>query len=94
MRVCAASSSPSTFKSERKELSGFARDEEGLMGVWHGSGKLKPLTRKRVGLSGFKAPARSHTEIFDADGTKKVSHSIGAVCAACRTALALWVKSF
>ncbi len=35
-------------------------------------GKLQPQTRKRVGLSGMKAPAREHSEIFDADGVKKI----------------------
>jgi hypothetical protein len=36
------------------------------------SGKLKPISRKRVGLAGFKAPARAHTEIYDAEGKTKV----------------------
>lgn len=35
-------------------------------------GKLKPITRKRVGLAGFKAPARAHTEIYDPSGATKV----------------------
>ena len=35
-------------------------------------GKLKPVQKKRVGISGMKAPARSHTEIFTADGSKKI----------------------
>lgn len=36
-------------------------------------GKFKPITRKRVGLAGFKAPARAHTEVFDPSGNNKVS---------------------
>jgi aminomethyltransferase len=36
------------------------------------SGKLKPITRKRVGLAGFKAPARAHTEIYDPSGATKL----------------------
>jgi aminomethyltransferase len=35
-------------------------------------GKLKPVSRKRVGIAGMKAPAREHTEIFTADGATKI----------------------
>ncbi len=51
------------------------RTEQGFLGAEHfleKSGKAKPITRKRVGLSGMKAPARGHTEIFAADGTTKI----------------------
>ena len=36
------------------------------------NGKYFPITRKRVGLSGFKSPARSHAEIYDEKGEKKI----------------------
>ena len=51
------------------------RLEQGFLGAEHfleKSGKLKPVARKRVGISGMKAPARSHTEIFTADGKTKI----------------------
>ena len=35
-------------------------------------GKLKATATKRVGISGMKAPARAHTEIFTPDGAKKI----------------------
>eukprot|EP00604_Paraphysomonas_vestita_P002196 CAMPEP_0174823234 /NCGR_PEP_ID=MMETSP1107-20130205/22631_1 /TAXON_ID=36770 /ORGANISM="Paraphysomonas vestita, Strain GFlagA" /LENGTH=365 /DNA_ID=CAMNT_0016044975 /DNA_START=182 /DNA_END=1279 /DNA_ORIENTATION=+ len=35
-------------------------------------GKLKPVSRKRVGITGMKAPAREHTEIFTLDGSTKI----------------------
>lgn len=51
------------------------RTEQGFLGAEHvleKDGKLKPITRKRVGLTGMKAPARAHTEIYTADGSKKI----------------------
>ena len=44
------------------------RVEQGFTGASHfltEEGKFKKVGRKRVGLSGMKAPAREHTEIFD-----------------------------
>mmetsp|Transcript_41328 Transcript_41328/g.80923 ORF Transcript_41328/g.80923 Transcript_41328/m.80923 type:complete len:414 (-) Transcript_41328:59-1300(-) len=35
-------------------------------------GKFIPVTRKRVGIMGMKAPAREHTEIYDASGEKLI----------------------
>jgi aminomethyltransferase len=35
-------------------------------------GKPKPVSRKRVGISGMKAPARAHTEVFTADNATKI----------------------
>jgi aminomethyltransferase len=51
------------------------RKEQGFLGAstfLEPSGALKPVSKKRVGLSGMKAPARGHTEIFDAEGKKKI----------------------
>ena len=51
------------------------RTQQGFLGAEHfleKDGKLKPVSKKRVGLSGMKAPARGHTEIFSADGSKKI----------------------
>lgn len=55
-------------KSRRRLEQGFLGAEMFL----EKSGKLKPITKKRVGLSGMKAPARGHTEIFNSDGSKKI----------------------
>lgn len=51
------------------------RKEQGFLGAsmfLEKDGKLKPITRKRVGLAGMKAPARQHTEIFSKDGSVKI----------------------
>lgn len=51
------------------------RLQQGFLGAEHfleKDGKLKPVSKKRVGLSGMKAPARGHTEVFSADGSKKI----------------------
>jgi aminomethyltransferase len=51
------------------------RTEQGFLGAEHiltPDGKFKKVARKRVGISGMKAPAREHTEIFDASGSRKV----------------------
>ena len=40
---------------------------QGFLGASHfleASGKPKPMTRKRVGIAGMKAPARGHTEVY------------------------------
>ena len=51
------------------------RVEGGFLGAEHiltPDGKFQPVTRKRVGIMGMKAPARDHTEIFDATGETKI----------------------
>lgn len=51
------------------------RKEQGFLGAatfLEPSGALKPVTKKRVGLANMKAPARGHTEIFTADGSRKI----------------------
>ena len=51
------------------------RIEQGFLGaqkILAKDGKLLQQKRKRVGISGMKAPARDHTEVFDATGTTKI----------------------
>lgn len=54
---------------------GRRRKEQGFLGAekfLSPEGKFLPISRKRVGLAGFKAPARAHTEIFDPSGVNKI----------------------
>jgi len=47
------------------------RKEGGFLGAEHvltPEGKLQKVSKKRVGIFGMKAPAREHTEIYDATG--------------------------
>lgn len=56
-------------KSRRRVQQGFL----GASSFLEADGKLKPVSRKRVGIAGMKAPARGHTEIFSAvDGAQKI----------------------
>jgi aminomethyltransferase len=51
------------------------RTEGGFVGAEHilkPDGKFQKFPRKRVGIFGMKAPARDHTEIFDATGETKI----------------------
>lgn len=51
------------------------RKEQGFLGAHHfleKDGKLKPVSRKRVGLGSLKQPARAGTEIFTADESAKI----------------------
>lgn len=51
------------------------RKEGGFIGAEHiltPEGKFQKVARKRVGIKGMKAPARQHTEIFDASGETKI----------------------
>eukprot|EP00549_Striatella_unipunctata_P011623 CAMPEP_0118687030 /NCGR_PEP_ID=MMETSP0800-20121206/8151_1 /TAXON_ID=210618 ORGANISM="Striatella unipunctata, Strain CCMP2910" /NCGR_SAMPLE_ID=MMETSP0800 /ASSEMBLY_ACC=CAM_ASM_000638 /LENGTH=415 /DNA_ID=CAMNT_0006584159 /DNA_START=55 /DNA_END=1302 /DNA_ORIENTATION=- len=51
------------------------RVEGGFTGAEHiltPEGKFQKVTRKRVGIKGMKAPARDHTEIYDATGEVKI----------------------
>mmetsp|Transcript_29770 Transcript_29770/g.49798 ORF Transcript_29770/g.49798 Transcript_29770/m.49798 type:complete len:410 (-) Transcript_29770:196-1425(-) len=56
-------------KSRRRLEQGFLGADKFLDPA---TGKLKPQSRKRVGIAGMKAPARGHTEIFSADGGEKI----------------------
>jgi len=54
---------------------GRRRQEQGFLGAdkfLTPEGKLKAQARKRVGIAGMKAPARSHVEIYDAAGEAKI----------------------
>lgn len=58
------------------------RLEGGFLGAEHiltEDGKFQPVSRKRVGLAGMKAPAREHTEIFAAGGADGDPKKIGVV---------------
>lgn len=47
------------------------RTEGGFVGAEHiltPEGKFKKVSKKRVGIIGMKAPARDHTEVYDASG--------------------------
>lgn len=55
-------------KSRRRTAQGFLGADKFL----EPSGALKAVSKKRVGLAGMKAPARGHTEIYSADGSKKM----------------------
>ena len=55
-------------KSRRRKEQGFLGAEK----ILESDGKLKKVSKKRVGFSGMKAPARQHTEIFNEDGSKKI----------------------
>ena len=55
-------------KSRRRKEQGFLGCDKFL----EKNGALKPILKKRVGLTGMKAPARGHTEIFTLDGLKKI----------------------
>jgi len=51
------------------------RLEGGFVGAEHiltSEGKFKKTLKKRVGIFGMKAPAREHTEIYDAEGEKLI----------------------
>ena len=51
------------------------RTEGGFLGAEHiltPDGKFQKGARKRVGIKGMKAPAREHTEIYDASGETKI----------------------
>ncbi|GKY94821.1 hypothetical protein MPSEU_000447300 [Mayamaea pseudoterrestris] len=51
------------------------RMQQGFLGAEHiltPDGKLQAVSRKRIGIFGMKAPARDHTEIYDATGETKI----------------------
>lgn len=55
-------------KSRRRLTQGFLGADKFLLP----DGKVKPITRKRVGIAGMKQPARAHTDIFSKDGSEKI----------------------
>jgi aminomethyltransferase len=51
------------------------RLEQGFLGadkILESTGKLIPVKKKRVGITGMKAPARENTAIYTADGQTKI----------------------
>ncbi|GMI00717.1 hypothetical protein TrVE_jg11091 [Triparma verrucosa] len=51
------------------------RTEQGFVGAdkfLKPEGGLMKVSRKRVGIAGMKAPARGHTELYDASGENKI----------------------
>jgi len=62
------------------------RMEGGFLGAAHiltPDGKFKKVSKKRVGIMGMKAPARDHTEIFDAAGEKKIGEITSGTFSPC-----------
>jgi len=62
------------------------RMEGGFLGAEHiltPDGKFKKISRKRVGIIGMKAPAREHTEIFDATGEKLIGEITSGTYSPC-----------
>ena len=62
------------------------RVEGGFLGAEHiltPEGKFKKVPKKRVGIKGMKAPARDHTEIFDATGETKIGEVTSGTYSPC-----------
>jgi len=62
------------------------RLEGGFLGAEHiltPDGKFQKVAKKRVGIKGMKAPAREHTEIFDATGEKKIGEVTSGTFSPC-----------
>lgn len=62
------------------------RMEGGFLGaenILTPDGKFKKISRKRVGIIGMKAPAREHTEIFDATGEKLIGEITSGTYSPC-----------
>lgn len=62
------------------------RTKGGFLGAEHilkPDGKFQKTARKRVGIKGMKAPAREHTEIFDATGEKKIGEVTSGTFSPC-----------
>mmetsp|Transcript_7770 Transcript_7770/g.11147 ORF Transcript_7770/g.11147 Transcript_7770/m.11147 type:complete len:422 (-) Transcript_7770:174-1439(-) len=62
------------------------RKEGGFLGadkVLTPEGKFQKVARKRVGIMGMKAPAREHTEIYDATGEHKIGEITSGTFSPC-----------
>lgn len=62
------------------------RLEGGFLGAEHiltPEGKFKKVARKRVGIAGMKAPAREHTEIYDATGENLIGEVTSGTFSPC-----------
>jgi len=62
------------------------RLEGGFLGAEHiltPEGKFQKVEKKRVGIMGMKAPAREHTEIYNADGTELIGEVTSGTFSPC-----------
>ena len=62
------------------------RLEGGFLGAEHiltPDGKFQKVARKRVGIMGMKAPAREHTEIYDATGENLIGEVTSGTFSPC-----------
>jgi aminomethyltransferase len=62
------------------------RLEGGFLGAEHilkPDGKFQKVSKKRAGIKGMKAPARQHTEIFDATGETKIGEITSGTYSPC-----------
>jgi len=62
------------------------RLEGGFVGAEHvltSEGKFKKVSKKRVGIIGMKAPARDHTEIYDATGENLIGEVTSGTFSPC-----------
>jgi aminomethyltransferase len=53
------------------------RVEQGFLGAEHiltPEGKFRPVERKRIGITGMKAPAREGSIIYSGDGSKEIGN--------------------
>ncbi len=66
-------------KSRRRLEAGFLGADK----ILSPEGKFKKTARKRVGIVGMKAPARSHTEIYDANGKKLIGQITSGTYSPC-----------
>jgi aminomethyltransferase len=66
-------------KSRRRVEGGFLGAEK----ILTPEGKFKKSVRKRVGIVGMKAPARAHTEIYNASGDKVIGEITSGTYSPC-----------
>lgn len=62
------------------------RKEGGFLGAEHiltPEGKFQKVDKKRVGIVGMKAPARAHTEIYNADGSEIIGEITSGTFSPC-----------
>lgn len=62
------------------------RVEGGFLGAEHilkPDGKFQKVAKKRIGIKGMKAPARDHTEIYDATGETKIGEITSGTFSPC-----------
>ncbi|CAB9504436.1 Aminomethyltransferase, mitochondrial [Seminavis robusta] len=65
---------------------GRRRKEQGFVGAEHiltPEGKLRKVSRKRVGIMGMKAPARGHAELYDETGETQIGEITSGTFSPC-----------